>query len=91
MTACHPWLVAELEAVRPAVVVALGATAGRAVLGRPVRVTAERGRVLDGPEAVGAVVLTTHPSALLRLRGRGGYDEAFAALVADLRTAAAAG
>lgn|SRR5690606_4483512 len=91
VTACHPWLVAELEAVRPAVVVALGATAGRAVLGRPVRVTAERGRVLDGPEAVGAVVLTTHPSALLRLRGRGGYDEAFAALVADLRTAAAAG
>lgn len=88
--ACHPWLEAELEAVGPAVVVALGATAGRAVLGRAVRVTAERGQVIEGPDGLGPVVLTTHPSALLRLRGKGGYDEAFEALVRDLRTAAAA-
>lgn len=55
--------------------------------GRPVRIAAERGGVLrDG--AGRATLITTHPSALLRLRGRGGYDEAFAALVADLRTAA---
>ena len=85
LTACHPWLEAELAVVRPQVVVALGATAGRAVLGRPVKVGAERGTVLDH---AAPVVLTTHPSALLRLRGRGGYDEALAHLVADLEVAA---
>jgi uracil-DNA glycosylase family protein len=90
--ACVPWLEAELAAVRPRVVVALGSTAARAVLGRPVRVGAERGQVLEPPEGADgdrpAVVVTTHPSALLRLRGRDGYDEAFEALVADLRAAA---
>jgi len=51
LVACHPWLEAELSVVAPDVVVALGATAGRAVLGRPVRVGAERGRPLEGPDA----------------------------------------
>jgi uracil-DNA glycosylase family protein len=88
VTACHPWLVAELAAVDPAVVVCLGATAGRAVLGRPVRVTAERGDLTDADGRTALV--TTHPSALLRLRGRGGYDEAFGALVHDLEVAASA-
>lgn len=98
--ACLPWLEAEVAAVGPRVVVALGATAARAVLGRPVRVTAERGRVLDpddGPaeetrtgDAAPLVVVTTHPSALLRLRDRSGWDEAFDALVSDLRVAAEA-
>jgi len=77
--ACAPWLEAELAAVRPRVVVALGATAGRAVLGRPVTVGRERGHLIDG-----RVLVTTHPSAVLRLRGRDGYDAAFAGLVADL-------
>jgi DNA polymerase len=90
--ACLPWLQAELAAVRPRVVVALGATAARAVLGRAVRVTQLRGEVLDdGPDlgdGPAAVLVTTHPSALLRLRGKGGWDEAFDALVADLATAA---
>jgi DNA polymerase len=90
--ACLPWLQAELAVVRPRVVVALGATAARAVLGRAVQVTRLRGQVLDvGPEpgdGPAAVVVTTHPSALLRLRGRDGWDEAFEALVADLATAA---
>jgi uracil-DNA glycosylase len=80
--ACHPWLEAELAAVRPAVVVCLGATAARSVLGRDVSITSERGRLQDG------VVVTSHPSSILRLRGRGGWDEAFDALVADLRVAA---
>jgi DNA polymerase len=88
--ACLPWLEAEVAAVRPRVVVALGATAARAVLGRAVRIGAERGHVLEGPDGGPAVVVTTHPSALLRLRDRGGWDEAFDALVADLRAAAAA-
>jgi DNA polymerase len=86
--ACAPWLEAELEAVRPRVVVALGATAARAVLGRPVRIGAERGQVLDGEAH--DVVITTHPSALLRLRDRSEFGAELDALVADLRTAAAA-
>lgn len=84
--ACLPWLEAELTAVRPRVVVALGATAARAVLGRAVRIGAERGQVLDG-EAYD-VVVTTHPSALLRLRDRADRADQLAALAADLRTAA---
>lgn len=86
VAACHPWLDAELEAVSPRVVVAMGATAARAVLGRTVKIGESRGTVLEEPER--PVVVTTHPSAVLRLRGREGYDEAFAGLVDDLRLAA---
>jgi uracil-DNA glycosylase family protein len=86
LSACHPWLDAELEAVAPAVVVAMGATAARAVLDRSVKIGEVRGRVLEEPAR--PVVVTTHPSAVLRLRGREGYDEAFGALVDDLRLAA---
>ena len=84
--ACHPWLDAELEAVSPGVVVAMGATAARAVLGRPVKIGEVRGQLLDEPDP--PVVVTTHPSAVLRLRGRDGYDASYAALVDDLRLAA---
>jgi DNA polymerase len=84
--ACRPWLTAELAVVRADVVVALGATAGRALLGRDVRIGAERGKLLDP----GPVLITTHPSALLRLRDTAEREAAFDALVADLRTAAAA-
>ncbi|WP_275004065.1 UdgX family uracil-DNA binding protein [Promicromonospora iranensis] len=86
--ACLPWLEAELTAVRPRVVVALGATAARAVLGRAVRIGAERGQVLDGETH--DVLITTHPSALLRLRDRAEFGATFDAFVADLRTAAEA-
>jgi DNA polymerase len=93
ITACRPWLEAELTAVDPAVVICLGASAGRAVLGRPARIGAERGRVLEpGPRAVAgapSVVLTAHPSSILRLRDRGDRRAATKALVEDLRTAAA--
>ncbi|GAA4288963.1 UdgX family uracil-DNA binding protein [Georgenia daeguensis] len=86
--ACRPWLEAELAAVGPAVIVCLGATAARAVLGREVRVGEVRGQALEGDGGV-RVVVTTHPSAVLRLRGKPEWDEAFDALVADLRAAAA--
>jgi uracil-DNA glycosylase family protein len=86
--ACHPWLDAEITVVDPAVIVALGATAGRAVFGRPVRIGAERGSVI--PVGDRNAVLTTHPSAVLRLRGEPGYDEAFDALARDLSIAAGA-
>ena len=83
--ACRPWLRAELAVVRPRIVVCLGATAARSVLGRTVRIGAERGRVLD--ESDPPALVTAHPSALLRTRDAADRDAAFAALVADLRTA----
>jgi len=70
------------------VVVALGAIAGRALLGRPVRVTAERGQVIDGPDGVGPFVLTAQPLRLAAVAQHGGYEEAFELLVTDLRLAA---
>ena len=91
IVACHPWLHAELEVLTPGIVVALGATAGRALFGRPVKIGAERGTVLEGaiPDSSAKALLTAHPSAVLRMQRDPGYDEAYAALVRDLRTAAA--
>jgi len=89
--ACRPWLTAEVEAVRPEVIVCLGATAARAVLRRTVTIGAVRGRVLDEPGPLGArVIVTTHPSALLRIREQPARAEAIAALADDLRLAAKA-
>jgi len=84
--ACRPWLKAELDRVRPRVLVCLGATAARSALGHPVTVGDMRGKPLAAPEGIRAeaVVVTTHPSALLRVRGKPEWDEAFDALVADL-------
>jgi uracil-DNA glycosylase len=95
VAACWPWLVAELEMVRPRGVVMLGATAGAAVFGTSFRVGASRGRPLDWPDnttddSTGTpwrpswVVATTHPSAVLRSRQR---DQDYAGLVADLEVA----
>lgn len=84
--ACRPWLEAEIAAVRPRLIVCLGATAGRSLLGPGFRVTQQRGALLDS--RWGAPVLATlHPAAVLRSPDR---DAAFAGLVADLRRAAAA-
>jgi DNA polymerase len=83
--ACLPWLESELAIVQPEAVVALGGTAARALLGRAVPVLAHRGRWL--PRADGLPVLVTlHPSALLRLRGQD-REAAFMQWLADLRAA----
>ncbi|MGW0765579.1 UdgX family uracil-DNA binding protein [Streptomyces sp. NPDC002676] len=100
MTACRPWLEAELRVVSPQVVVALGATAGKALLGPEFRVTEQRGAVLPWPGldgsgdadgaggtdgGISALVATIHPSAVLRATDRTAvYD----GLVADLRLVA---
>lgn len=86
--ACRPWLEAEVAAVDPDVVVCLGATAARAVLGRVVKIGAERGTPLQSGGRT--VVVTIHPSAVLRLRDSGERSEAIAGLTADLRLAAEA-
>lgn len=85
--ACAPWLAAELELVRPALLVCLGATAVRAVLGRTARLRDLRGRVVEtalGPPATA----TIHPAAVLRAPDAGARHEAHAGLVADLEAAA---
>jgi DNA polymerase len=85
VVACQPWFAAELEAVRPRLVLVLGATAGRAVLGSGFRVNAERGRVQPGMGGV-PTLATVHPSAILRATD-GDRAAAMAAFVADLKVA----
>jgi DNA polymerase len=84
--ACLPWLEAELEAVKPELVVCLGATAAQALLGREFRVTRERGRVFESPLAP-RVLATVHPSSILRARDDAARQTLFDGLVADLRSA----
>jgi DNA polymerase len=81
--ACRPWLNAEIEAVRPRALLALGATAGRSLFGASIRVTRDRGSLLESPFAPIAAV-TIHPSAILRVREREERDAAFSGLVGDL-------
>ncbi|NRQ30740.1 UdgX family uracil-DNA binding protein [Nonomuraea sp. NN258] len=80
--ACHPWLDAELSVVRPEVVVVMGATAARALLGRAFKVTQHRGEAVPLGEAL--AVPTIHPSAVLRAPDR---DAAYAGFLADLQAA----
>ena len=87
--ACKPWLMAEIEAVRPTGLLALGATAGRAIFGPKIRVTKDRGRLLESPLAPVAA-LTLHPSAILRLREHEEREDALAGLAADLQLVAEA-
>jgi uracil-DNA glycosylase len=65
VTACVPWLEAELGVVKPEALVCLGATAAQALLGSQIRIGRDRGRPIDSDLAA-LVTLTTHPSAILR-------------------------
>ena len=85
--ACYQWLEGEMQAVRPSVIVALGATAAKVLLGPRFRITQSRGQV-QSREGLADVIATFHPSYLLRLKGRPGEEEAWKAFVDDLRTAA---
>jgi DNA polymerase len=86
--ACRPWLDLELEIVRPDILVALGATAAQAILGRGFRITEQRGEVVQPPGPLPRVIATFHPSAILRARTPLDRERMQAALVADLATAA---
>ncbi|HYZ18109.1 MAG TPA: UdgX family uracil-DNA binding protein [Gaiellaceae bacterium] len=85
ITACRPWLDAELAVVKPRVLVALGATAAQALLGRDFRVTKHRGDPVPSDLAP-VVIATVHPSSILRADDR---ETEFAAFVSDLETVAA--
>lgn len=92
--ACAPWLAAELALLDPRLVVALGSTAGKALLGPGFRVTRQRGLLLPWPADATEdgrcrnpfLVATVHPSAVLRAEDS---EAAYRAFVADLRVAAA--
>jgi uracil-DNA glycosylase len=82
--ACQRWLEGEIRALKPRVIVCLGATAARALLGADFRVSTMRGKFIESPHAP-SVFATLHPSALLRLRDADEKEAAFAQLVKDLR------
>jgi DNA polymerase len=104
VTACRPWLDAELALVNPELVVCLGATAAKALLGNAFRITKQRGQLMPFESSGGGdlfdqtedaavqsawIMATTHPSAVLRVPGDA-RAEAYDALVADLRVGAEA-
>jgi DNA polymerase len=82
--ACLPWLEAETAAVRPAIVVCLGATAAQALLGKSFRVTKQRGEVFPQPDGP-PIMATIHPSAVLRAPDSEARERELALLVADLK------
>ncbi|MEU7282823.1 UdgX family uracil-DNA binding protein [Streptomyces sp. NPDC045431] len=87
MTACKPWLDAEMRLVDPEVIVVLGATAGKALLGSGFRVTKQRGMLLPYEDRGESLLATIHPSAVLRADDR---EAVYEGLVSDLRIAARA-
>jgi DNA polymerase len=84
--ACRPWLVAEIEVVRPRLLVLLGATAAQSVMGATFKVTQQRGKVLASPLGV-PVLATVHPSSVLRSPDEEARREAKVGLIADLKVA----
>ncbi|HEY0391587.1 MAG TPA: UdgX family uracil-DNA binding protein [Solirubrobacterales bacterium] len=89
MEACKPWLEAEIEAIKPRGLLALGGTAAKSLFGPSVRITRDRGHLLESSLAPVAA-LTMHPSAILRLRDHDEREDAMAGLVDDLRFVAEA-
>src|SRR3954447_14269045 len=81
--ACHQWLEGEIAAIQPEIIVCLGATAAKALLGPDFRVSVSRGKFVKSPHAP-RVFATFHPSALLRLRDEAEKEVAFQQFVKDL-------
>jgi uracil-DNA glycosylase len=84
IAACRPWLNAEFTVMHPKIVVCLGLTAARSVLGRPIRLGDERGKFLSsatGPDTF----VTIHPSAILRHPEREQQKQEYARFVTDLK------
>jgi uracil-DNA glycosylase family protein len=83
VTACLPWLEAELGMIQPAALMCLGATAAQALLGSQVRIGRDRGKPMDSDLAE-LVTLTAHPSSILRERDELAREAAMAQFVSDL-------
>ena len=83
ISACRPWLEAEIVAIDPEVIVCLGATAAQALLGKVIAVTSERGKLLSNRWDK-KLLVTLHPAALLRLPDPSRFEDEFAQTVRDL-------
>jgi uracil-DNA glycosylase family protein len=84
--ACRAWLVGEIEAIEPYIVVCLGATAAQSLLGKNFRVTKSRGQWLEFPNR--RIIATVHPSSILRASDPQARDDQYLAFVADLKIVA---
>jgi uracil-DNA glycosylase len=89
INACRPWLKAEIDVIRPKVLVFLGATASQSLLGREFRVTQQRGKFIDSSLAP-YVMATIHPSAILRASDDQTRKLEMKRFIQDLKTAASA-
>lgn len=89
IAACRPWLDAEIAAVKPRVIVCLGATAAQALLGRTFKVTQRRGELI--PSALASyITATVHPSSILRAPDETTRHEEMARFIDDLKNVASA-
>jgi uracil-DNA glycosylase family protein len=79
---CRPWLQAEMDLVRPDIIVCMGASAAQSVLGKKISIASERGHLIL--RSAGRVAITYHPSAVLRVREPAAQRQLFEALVEDL-------
>jgi uracil-DNA glycosylase family protein len=88
ITACHPWLEAEIEVIEPDIIVCLGATAAQSLIGRAFRVTVDRGKFFEGP-GTAQLMATVHPSSLLRITEESERHREYQRFVVDLKGIAA--
>jgi uracil-DNA glycosylase len=82
--ACRPWLEAELEVVKPKIVVCLGATAAQSVLARPVLITKERGKFIAA-DSDRIIFITIHPSAIYRHREKEKQEKEYRRFVSEIK------
>jgi DNA polymerase len=82
--ACKPWLDAEIEAIRPKIVVCLGATAAQAVVGKPVPITKERGKFIEADSKPTAFI-TIHPAAIYRHPSREDQEKEYRRFAAEMK------
>jgi uracil-DNA glycosylase len=87
--ACRPWYERELALIKPDLVVAMGTTAAQSVFGKTTPINKNRGRLIDLPDGIKALV-TVHPSYLLRLPDEEAKAQEYERFVSDLKMAAAA-
>ncbi len=83
IAACHPWLEAEIQVVKPEIIVCLGATAAQSMLGKAFRVTKQRGVMMPSANAR-FIMATVHPSALLRAPDPARRHEEYRLFIEDL-------
>lgn len=88
ISACRPWLNAEVDQVRPKAIVALGSTAAQALISKGFKVTKQRGELVTS-ELAPLVTATVHPSSILRVPDGGEREKAIREFVSDLSNVAA--